>query len=100
MANQFPRLSPNCSKPVTMGSARLVFLFLPDLSLVFALRTQASHDRHTLVIQKKNCARLWPVHSLDHILNCGKGRGAGRTRNTKNFILWFPRRCARAVCRD
>src|SRR6267154_2717550 len=85
---------------VTIGSPRLVFLFLPDHRLVFALRTQASHDRHTLVIKEKNCACLWPVHSLDHILNCDKGRGAGRARNTENLILWFPRRCARAVCRD
>src|SRR5712671_7342707 len=98
--NHFPRLSPNCRSAVTIKSPRLVFLFLPNLSLVFALRTQASHDRHTLVIQEKNCARLWPVHSLDHILNCGKGRGAGRTGNTENLVLWFARQCARAVCRD
>jgi hypothetical protein len=34
----------------TIRSPRLVSFFLPLLGLVFALRSQASHDRHTLVI--------------------------------------------------
>src|SRR5712664_4032232 len=69
---------------------RSVFL-LPFLNLVFPLRSEASYDRKTLVVQEENRAGLWSIQALDHTRNCSERCGARRIRNIEDLVIRFSR---------
>jgi hypothetical protein len=65
-------------RSVAAGLIALLTVFpLPECHPGARAQGRDVHDGDAFVVEEKDCACLWPIHSLDHILNDRKGSGSG-----------------------